>query len=865
MFGTSRGGAKSRVASLQVIKSQSPFIWDEDDVRVWLKESGFGSVDRAFKKNAVNGELLCTLTDTDLIGMKVKQLGVRKSILRAVQKLMTGKKPSSKNAADDSDDSTSNTSTNSRSTTTSSGAFIYKIKDCEEGADFQVRFKDLASLKFSRLHRKLTQKLTYSPSIFFVGKITKRVEDDEDLQLLINKYSDGFSFEVKKPDVNDVTKIERDMLNGLVDVAIIADTTMKIIFVNKVITRMAGYTQEELIGKNVITLMPSKFAKEHPSYISSYLDGNEPKVIGKGGRNVELVKKDKTKVTCWLTVSEQKKSSGRHTFFGTLHEIKAKRRNEKLAKFSILDGIQKVVLVIDAVGTVQFLNQHAESLLGYDETFLGKNVKEMMPQPYCDAHDSYLRNYMKSGKAKIIGKGTRTVVAMRKDQSVVAVELGVSEVILEGKRYFIAVFEETSKANVESFTVLQEARGVVNSLSIPAIVIDQDRIVQAFNAAAEEFLGYDLVDVLGENVKMLMGPDDAKNHDGYVQAHIKTGIKKVIGKTRNVLAKAYDGTMIPAILSVSKITSDNGEDFVFTGVLAPAYTDSDSNASHSESSTSRSSSKNSSAASQQLNVMSSMNDNRIAKFSSFKDFGIHEDANKKHRSSMEDAWVCVDVVSSEAGSAFFGVYDGHGGEQAAEFTAKKLHKFFASKIARKVVPRKAFAGSYKTTHDTMGSEIGRSGCTALTVFLQKKGTKRTVISANVGDSRSLLISNGKVTRLSKDHKPTDPEEQELLKKKKAMIINGRISGILGVSRSLGDYKADKYIIRDPFFSETPVVDGDILILACDGLFDVCSDEEVLKIVLKNQSLKSKSIAKTLVATAIKKESKDNVTCMVIKL
>ena len=853
-----RGLGKSRNESLQIILTQSPFHWDEEDVRFWLKENGFGSADRAFKKNAVNGELLCTLTEDDLIGMKIKQLGVRKSLLRAIEKLLAGK-ASPRGPTSASETETDSQSTSVSSTRTNWGSYVMTIEDCE-GDSFEIRFRDFGAIKYNRVFRKVAQKLNYTPAVYFVwADKSFRIEDDEDLVPLLGKYANKpFTFMVQKKEANDIAKMEREMLESLVDAALVTDKEMKIIFVNKKVEGLTGYTKEELLGKSVTCLMPFGIAKSHHKFVNAYLDGKSAKVVGMGGRTVLLMRKDKKKVSIWLTISEQKKSSGRHTFFGTLHKMKARIRNESLAKFAILDGIQKVVIVINQYGSVQFMNQHAEKLLGYDESSVGENIKFMMPEPYDIEHDSHIRNYLKSGKAKVIGKGVRVVVAKRKDGSVVAVELALQEVIIENKRYFIAIIEESAKnAAAETFTVLEETRGVVNSLSVPAIVIDKEKNIQAFNTAAEELLGWDLVDVVGENITMLMGDEDAKYHDSYVDAYLKTGIKKLIGNTTNVMAKTFDGTMVSVALSISKIDGDDG-DFAFTAVLTPLED-------FDESSTSESSASRSSKNSQRSNVMSSVFDHDFSSYKSFKDFGVAEDANKKHRKFMEDSWVIVDRMNEEDGAAFFGVYDGHGGAEAAAFAARKLHKFFQSKLNRKATPKSAFTSSYSMTHDTMGSEIGRSGCTALTSYLRVKGGKRLLMTANVGDSRAILIRDGNVSRLSKDHKVTDPEEVKLLKAKKAMIINGRISGILAVSRSLGDYKANKYVIRDPYFDEREVKSGDILVHACDGLFDVCTDKEVLAIVLEMKSNRCKKIAKKLVDTAIEKKTTDNVTCMVIKL
>jgi protein phosphatase PTC1 len=99
-----------------------------------------------------------------------------------------------------------------------------------------------------------------------------------------------------------------------------------------------------------------------------------------------------------------------------------------------------------------------------------------------------------------------------------------------------------------------------------------------------------------------------------------------------------------------------------------------------------------------------------------------------------------------------------------------------------------------------------------------------------------------------------------------MVVNGRISGILAVSRSLGDYRAEKYVSRVPTCSTTTLGAQDkALVVACDGLFDVCTDVEVSELV--NSGIKAghnaAKIAKTLTDTALAKNTTDNVTVLVI--
>ena len=75
--------------------------------------------------------------------------------------------------------------------------------------------------------------------------------------------------------------------------------------------------------------------------------------------------------------------------------------------------------------------------------------------------------------------------------------------------------------------------------------------------------------------------------------------------------------------------------------------------------------------------MSETNTNESKTPSAVKDFGVAEDRNKKKRRKMEDAHTLIDSFGDDENSAFFAVYDGHSGKDAAKFCSENLHKVFS--------------------------------------------------------------------------------------------------------------------------------------------------------------------------------------------
>jgi PAS domain S-box-containing protein len=97
------------------------------------------------------------------------------------------------------------------------------------------------------------------------------------------------------------------------------------------------------------------------------------------------------------------------------------------------------------------------------------------------------------------------------------------------------------------------------------ILIDRDGKIQTFNPACERLFGYQPNEVMGRNVKMLMPPSYADNHDEYVSNYKRTHVPKIIGIGREVLAQRKDGTVFPIYLSVGE--AKQGDESVFVGII----------------------------------------------------------------------------------------------------------------------------------------------------------------------------------------------------------------------------------------------------------------------------------------------------------
>jgi len=228
---------------------------------------------------------------------------------------------------------------------------------------------------------------------------------------------------------------------------------------------------------------------------------------------------------------------------------------------------------------------------------------------------------------------------------------------------------------------------------------------------------------------------------------------------------------------------------------------------------------------------------------------------------------------------YFAVFDGHGGSQVSRYVQKNISKYFINK--RLIYPlnkKYIFSVFDKIQSDLKNSKIAQStGSTALIVINYQLDNRDYINVINLGDCRCILCRDNFAIPITKDHKPHWPEEKTRIEKLGGNITydqyDWRIKG-LSVSRSFGDIDATPYLTHKPDVFRYELGKHDkFFVLACDGLWDVLSPQDVVNFILLNcydsstkvRINKNVNIAKRLAEWAIKKKSGDNITVIVVFL
>lgn len=187
------------------------------------------------------------------------------------------------------------------------------------------------------------------------------------------------------------------------------------------------------------------------------------------------------------------------------------------------------------------------------------------------------------------------------------------------------------------------------------------------------------------------------------------------------------------------------------------------------------------------------------------------------------------------GEAVFGVFDGHGGKEVALFVQKYfVNTFKKLKEYKEGNYEAALTKLFIQLDDMMDDEKSKdpiteyslsAGCTACVALLSKD----TIYCANSGDSRCVLARGATAIEMSEDHKPDNSGEMRRIEAAGGFVEEGRVRGILSLSRALGDleYKLNKKLpVEQQMITCVPEIkkmsltsEDKFVIIACDGIWD----------------------------------------------
>jgi diguanylate cyclase (GGDEF)-like protein/PAS domain S-box-containing protein len=265
----------------------------------------------------------------------------------------------------------------------------------------------------------------------------------------------------------------------------------------------------------------------------------------------------------------------------------------KQRQISLFNNLSEAIIIINQKGIIDDVNPAVSLLFGYEkDDLVNHNIKMLMPSPFREEHDSYLKNYMESGKSKIIGQG-REVQGLHKNGHIIPLILSVSKFFVKDKIFFLGSVRDIS-AQKESLNEILNAHAemeervenrtkelsitnnvlqgiikerdkqnrdlrlyskVFNSASEAIMVTDKNQKIIDVNPAFSNITGYSREEIIGSKPSRFA----SGMHDSDFFKEMWSTLQVTGSWHGEIWDKRKDGKNYPKQLSINAVHEDSGE------------------------------------------------------------------------------------------------------------------------------------------------------------------------------------------------------------------------------------------------------------------------------------------------------------------
>jgi PAS domain S-box-containing protein len=282
-------------------------------------------------------------------------------------------------------------------------------------------------------------------------------------------------------------------------------------------------------------------------------------------RTAELYK---TNVNLAITLDEMKNlNTHLSQEIAVRREIEIQIRKKQVIQQTIFDSVPAFIWRKDTENRILWMNKAASELSGvHPESPQGYHLSELFPQ--------HTENWFKDDLEVVHSKqpklGVLAEVCSARGESLTIQLDKVPHIDEDGNVIGVIVLATDITARLQAEQAMYESeqrfRAIVNTAVDGIVMINECGIIQLLNPALAHMFGYEMDELLGRNLSILMPSPHHSRHNEYLKNYLRTGEQHIIGAGREIVAQHKNGSVFPIYLAVSELRLK--EQRMFTGIIS---------------------------------------------------------------------------------------------------------------------------------------------------------------------------------------------------------------------------------------------------------------------------------------------------------
>ena len=241
-------------------------------------------------------------------------------------------------------------------------------------------------------------------------------------------------------------------LNSIGDAVIVTDEKGNVTRLNPTAEELTGWKIEDAAGlsvKDIFSIIDASTRLPIENPIEKVIHTGEVVYLS---NHTTLIAKDSNEyqiADSAAPILDNGKILGMVLVFNDITEkyhLRESIKNKEREQCDILRYMSDGIITINETGEILSFNHSSEELFGYKANeIIGKNVNNIMPDTVAKEHDKYLKTYLKTGTAHIMGH-RREVYAKNKNGELIPIRIKIDQLQAgaDGKKRFIASCHDIS-------------------------------------------------------------------------------------------------------------------------------------------------------------------------------------------------------------------------------------------------------------------------------------------------------------------------------------------------------------------------------------------------------------------------------------